>query len=87
MSSVLSRSSTRSFRNATISSPPVAKNLSPASSYARRSASGRYASISREDFDMSGDLSSANGNYMVHLPPTPDNQPMIGMDPNIVVKA
>ncbi|CAH9142469.1 unnamed protein product [Cuscuta epithymum] len=45
--------------------------------FARRTSSGRYVSLSREDLDMSGELSSGDYmNYTVHIPPTPDNQPM-----------
>lgn len=36
--------------------------------FARKTSSGRYVSLSREDID--------NMNYTVQLPPTPDNQPM-----------
>ncbi|XP_078432376.1 cellulose synthase like D4 [Wolffia australiana] len=44
--------------------------------FARRTSSGRYVSMSREDMDMSGDMSGDYMNYTVHIPPTPDNQPM-----------
>ncbi|PIA56948.1 hypothetical protein AQUCO_00700954v1 [Aquilegia coerulea] len=44
--------------------------------FARRTSSGRYVSLSREDLDMSGELSGDYTNYTVHIPPTPDNQPM-----------
>jgi cellulose synthase/poly-beta-1,6-N-acetylglucosamine synthase-like glycosyltransferase len=43
--------------------------------FARRTSSGRYTSYSRDDLDSelgSGDYM----NYTVHMPPTPDNQPM-----------
>ncbi|KAL6842491.1 hypothetical protein ACP4OV_027726 [Aristida adscensionis] len=45
--------------------------------FARRTASGRYVSLSREDIDIGeGDPSAADySNYTVHIPPTPDNQP------------
>ncbi|KAM0941545.1 putative 1,4-beta-D-xylan synthase [Dioscorea sansibarensis] len=46
--------------------------------FARRTSSGRYISLSREDIDMSGELSGDYMNYTVHIPPTPDNQPMEG---------
>ncbi|CAL9079326.1 unnamed protein product [Musa textilis] len=46
--------------------------------FARRTSSGRYVSLSREDMDMSGELSGDYMNYTVHIPPTPDNQPMDG---------
>ncbi|OVA01028.1 Cellulose synthase [Macleaya cordata] len=53
--------------------------------FARRTSSGRYVSLSsREDFDMSGELSGDYMNYTVHIPPTPDNQPM---DTSVAVKA
>ncbi|GLT87226.1 hypothetical protein SLE2022_053210 [Rubroshorea leprosula] len=44
--------------------------------FARRTSSGRYVSLSREDLDMSGELTGDYMNYTVHIPPTPDNQPM-----------
>ncbi|GLT29256.1 hypothetical protein SLA2020_041330 [Shorea laevis] len=44
--------------------------------FARRTSSGRYVSLSREDLDMSGELTGDYLNYTVHIPPTPDNQPM-----------
>lgn len=44
--------------------------------FARRTSSGRYVNLSREDLDMSGELSGDYTNYTVHIPPTPDNQPM-----------
>lgn len=44
--------------------------------FARRTSSGRYVSLSREDIDMSGEILGDCMNYSVHLPPTPDNQPM-----------
>ncbi|GAB4830944.1 Cellulose synthase-like protein D4 [Ancistrocladus abbreviatus] len=44
--------------------------------FARRTSSGRYVSLSREDLDNSGDFSGDYMNYTVHIPPTPDNQPM-----------
>ena len=46
--------------------------------FARRTSSGSYVSLSREDMDMSGELSGDYMNYTVHIPPTPDNQPMDG---------
>ena len=52
--------------------------------FARRTSSGRYVSLSREDIDMSGELSGDFTNYTVHIPPTPDNQPM---DNSIAAKA
>ncbi|CAO2820975.1 unnamed protein product [Amaranthus hypochondriacus] len=44
--------------------------------FARRTSSGRYVTLSREDLDMSGELSGDYMNYTVHIPPTPDHQPM-----------
>ncbi|KDP47036.1 hypothetical protein JCGZ_10763 [Jatropha curcas] len=52
--------------------------------FARRTSSGRYVSLSREDLDMSGEISGDYMNYTVHIPPTPDNQPM---DTSVAVKA
>ncbi|KAI3938067.1 hypothetical protein MKW98_018623 [Papaver atlanticum] len=44
--------------------------------FARRTSSGRYVNLSREDLDMSGEISGDYTNYTVHIPSTPDNQPM-----------
>ncbi|CAK9316093.1 unnamed protein product [Citrullus colocynthis] len=52
--------------------------------FARRTSSGRYVSLSREDLDMSGEISGDYINYTVHIPPTPDNQPM---DSSVATKA
>ncbi|XP_051119887.1 cellulose synthase-like protein D4 [Andrographis paniculata] len=59
---------------------------SQAVKFARRTASGRYVSMSREDLDMSGEFSGGGDhmNYTVHIPPTPDNQPM---DNSVAAKA
>lgn len=56
--------------------PPRKDGGAPVVKFARRTSSGRYVSMSREDLDMSGEISSDFMNYTVHLPPTPDNQPM-----------
>lgn len=49
--------------------------LPPHVTFQRRTSSGRYVNYSRDDLD--SELSSSDYmNYMVHLPPTPDNQPM-----------
>ncbi|KZV44663.1 hypothetical protein F511_38641 [Dorcoceras hygrometricum] len=82
---------------ATFSSQPSKKVRSSAGSsgnrgssgqtvkFARRTSSGRYVSLSREDLDMSDELSSGDYmNYTVHIPPTPDNQPM---DNSVAAKA
>ncbi|XP_022743907.1 cellulose synthase-like protein D4 [Durio zibethinus] len=52
--------------------------------FARRTLSGRYVSLSREDIDMSEESSGDFMNYTVHIPPTPDNQPM---DNSVAAKA
>lgn len=52
--------------------------------FARRTSSGRYVSLSREDLDMSGEVGGDYMNYTVHIPQTPDNQPM---DSSVAVKA
>lgn len=66
--------------------------------FARRTSSGRYVSYSREDIELSGDISSSGdfGEYTVTIPPTPDNQPISinnggsdtthGLDPSIAKK-
>lgn len=49
--------------------------LHPTVTFGRRTSSGRYISYSRDDLD--SELGSNDFmNYTVHLPPTPDNQPM-----------
>ncbi|KVI07514.1 Cellulose synthase [Cynara cardunculus var. scolymus] len=49
--------------------------LPPTVTFARRTSSGRYVNYSRDDLD--SELGSQDFlNYTVHLPPTPDNQPM-----------
>ncbi|CAN0926996.1 Cellulose synthase-like protein D4 [Linum grandiflorum] len=58
------------------SSQPGGRNPGQTVKFARRTSSGRYVSLSREDLDMSGELSGDYMNYTVHIPPTPDNQPM-----------
>lgn len=56
--------------------------LPPTVTFGRRTSSGRYVSYSRDDLD--SELGSADFvNYTVHIPPTPDNQPM---DPSISQK-
>ncbi|KAG9451678.1 hypothetical protein H6P81_004582 [Aristolochia fimbriata] len=60
--------------------------LPPTVTFARRTSSGRYVNYSRDDLDSeigSGEFT----NYTVHIPPTPDNQPMeVSMDPSISAK-
>ncbi|RAL46320.1 hypothetical protein DM860_015313 [Cuscuta australis] len=49
--------------------------LPPTVTFDRRTSSGRYVNYSRDDLD--SELGSVEYmNYMVHIPPTPDNQPM-----------
>lgn len=56
--------------------------LPPQVTFGRRTSSGRYISYSRDDLD--SELGSSDFmNYTVHIPPTPDNQPM---DPSISQK-
>lgn len=56
--------------------------LPPTVTFGRRTSSGRYVSYSRDDLD--SELGSTDfANYTVHIPPTPDNQPM---DPSISQK-
>ena len=56
--------------------------LPPTVTFGRRTSSGRYISYSRDDLD--SELGSGEFmNYTVHIPPTPDNQPM---DPMISQK-
>jgi len=56
--------------------------LPPTVTFGRRTSSGRYISYSRDDLD--SELGSSDFmNYTVHMPLTPDNQPM---DPSISQK-
>lgn len=56
-------------------SQPSKPPLPPQVTFARRTSSGRYVNYSRDDLD--SELGSQDFmNYTVHLPPTPDNQPM-----------
>ncbi|CAK8570753.1 unnamed protein product [Lathyrus sativus] len=48
----------------------------PGIKFARRTSSGRYVNLSKDDIEMSSDVSGDYMNYTVHIPPTPDNQPM-----------
>ncbi|KAK4374149.1 hypothetical protein RND71_004826 [Anisodus tanguticus] len=51
----------------------------PGVTFARRTNSGRYVNLSRDSLD--SEISGVEfANYMVHMPPTPDNQPF---DPSI----
>ncbi|WOG92705.1 hypothetical protein DCAR_0311980 [Daucus carota subsp. sativus] len=50
-------------------------SVPPTVTFGRRTSSGRYISYSRDDLD--SELASSDFmNYTVHMPPTPDNQPM-----------
>lgn len=55
--------------------------------FARRTSSGRYVSLSRDDLDISGEFSQDYMNYTVHIPPTPDNQPMDASTSTVATKA
>ncbi|KAK6936536.1 Cellulose synthase [Dillenia turbinata] len=59
--------------------------LPPTITFARKTSSGRYTNLSRDDLD-SEFGSSDFQNYTVHMPPTPDNQPMDQMDAAISQK-
>ncbi|GAU44094.1 hypothetical protein TSUD_92380 [Trifolium subterraneum] len=68
----LSRSSLSATSDASETQKPP---LPPTVTFGRRTSSGRYVSYSRDDLD--SELGSNDYmNYTVHLPPTPDNQPM-----------
>lgn len=64
--------------------PPVP----PSVTFARRTSSGRYVRYSREEIDISGEISGEYADYTVHMPPTPDNQPMDEdvVDPSLASK-
>ncbi|KAL1338995.1 hypothetical protein HN51_033571 [Arachis hypogaea] len=88
MMSSSSQPSKKSVRNTGVSessSSQGARNSGgPTVKFARRTSSGKYVTLSREDIDMSGDMSGDYMNYTVHIPPTPDNQPM---DSSVAMKA
>lgn len=86
MASLNSQPSKKGIRNpgGSNNSQPARNSSGQTVKFARRTSSGRYVSLSREDIDMSGELSGDYTNYTVHIPPTPDNQPM---DTNIATKA
>ncbi|KAG6554205.1 hypothetical protein Mapa_004121 [Marchantia paleacea] len=77
--------SVRSISSASLTSPR--SNLVPENT--RRTVSGRYVSISRDELDQSIDVDrdeiSTETPYRVHIPPTPDNRPMSG--PNSPARA
>ncbi|KAL7164803.1 hypothetical protein ACSBR2_040661 [Camellia fascicularis] len=69
----------RSFRG---SESLQGKSIPMSVKFARRTSSGRYVDYSRESNDLDSDIGSGEigsgefMNYTVHIPPTPDNQPM-----------
>ncbi|KAJ6809316.1 cellulose synthase-like protein D2 [Iris pallida] len=91
-----SNSALRSSRSARISSSDTAGGGKPPAppaptvTFGRRTLSGRYISYSRDDLDSdfgSGSFSKEFQNYHVHIPLTPDNQPMaVTMEPSITAK-
>ncbi|XP_004498091.1 cellulose synthase-like protein D4 [Cicer arietinum] len=88
MASLTSQPSKKSLRNSggSSSSQQGGRNSSggPSIKFARRTSSGRYVSLSRDDIEMSSDVSADYMNYTVHIPSTPDNQPM---DTSVAMKA
>lgn len=73
------------------SGPPSGRP--PTVKFARRTSSGRVVSLSRDDeIDFSGEFAVGSGsgdfiNYTVLMPPTPDNQPMVGDGPSAAAAA
>ncbi|GAA0167548.1 hypothetical protein Leryth_021151 [Lithospermum erythrorhizon] len=67
----------RSFK---ASGSPKGDMNGPVVTFARRTSSGRYVNLSRDSIDDSEINGMEFANYTVHIPPTPDNQPM---DPSI----
>lgn len=67
----LSLSTTADAEDVQQGRPPLPPNVT----FARRTSSGQYTGYSRDDND-SDVGGSGYLNYTVHLPPTPDNQPM-----------
>ncbi|GER39164.1 cellulose synthase-like protein [Striga asiatica] len=45
--------------------------------FTRRTSSGRYVNLSRESMDSDISAGAELSEYTVHIPPTPDNQPMV----------
>ncbi|PIN12894.1 1,4-beta-D-xylan synthase [Handroanthus impetiginosus] len=86
MASLTSQPSKKAIRSPGASSGSQGNKASSGQTvkFARRTSSGRYVSLSREDLDMSGEFSGDYMNYTVHIPPTPDNQPM---DTSVAAKA
>ncbi|CAK9143607.1 unnamed protein product [Ilex paraguariensis] len=86
MASLSTQPSKKALRSTGSSSGSQANRSSTGQTvkFARRTSSGRYVSLSREDLDMSGEFSGDYMNYTVHIPPTPDNQPM---DTSVAAKA
>ncbi|KAL6985709.1 Cellulose synthase-like protein D3 [Sarracenia purpurea var. burkii] len=64
-------------RSFTGSESQQGKPLPMTVTFARRTSSGRYVNYSRESNDLDSEIGSGEYmNYTVHIPPTPDNQPM-----------
>ncbi|GFP94951.1 cellulose synthase-like protein d3 [Phtheirospermum japonicum] len=64
----------RSFRHSD-SQPGGRTAIPPTVTFTRRTSSGRYVNLSRDSLD--SDISGIEfSEYTVHIPPTPDNQPM-----------
>ncbi|KAL6008213.1 Cellulose synthase-like protein D3 [Asimina triloba] len=69
----------RSSRGSDVEMQQGKSQSGPAVAFGRRTSSGRYISYSRDDLD--SEIGSGEFvNYTVHIPPTPDNQPV---DPSI----
>lgn len=85
MSSLSNQPSKKSLRSSGGSNQGSSRNTAGQTvKFARRTSSGRYVNLSKEDIDMSADQSGDYMNYTVHIPPTPDNQPM---DTSVAMKA
>ncbi|KAL2227895.1 cellulose synthase-like protein D4 [Sesamum indicum] len=84
MASLTNQSSKKSMKAPGGGSQASKGSVGQTVKFARRTSSGRYVSLSREDLDMSGEFSGDYMNYTVHIPPTPDNQPM---DTSVATKA
>ncbi|XP_047972648.1 cellulose synthase-like protein D4 [Salvia hispanica] len=64
---------------ATLTNQPSKKGGKGGSStvkFARRTSSGKYVSLSKEEIEMSGGEGGDQNSYTVHIPVTPDNQPV-----------
>lgn len=68
--------SKKSIRNQETGDRKSRKNGEQTVRFARQTSSGRHIDLPKEDTDMPDELPGDSMNYTVHIPLTPDNQPM-----------